>query len=124
MEILLIALQLIVAISILNVWLLQNRKPTRWRGGEARTLVEEFRAYGLPVWSVYVVGAIKVALALLLIAGIWLPVLRFPAALGMAVMLLGSVAMHFKIRDPLIKSFPAALFLTLCLVIAGFSHFG
>lgn len=118
MDYLIIALQVIVGLSILNVWLIQYNKNTKWRGGDATTIVEEFRAYGLPVWSVYVVGAIKVVLSVLLIAGIWFPALRFPAAIGLAFMLAGSVVMHLKIRDPLFKSFPAALFLVMCLVIA------
>lgn len=118
MEYLIIALQVIVGLSILNVWLIQNKQATRWRGGDATTLVEEFRAYGLPVWSVYVIGAAKVILSLLLIAGIWYAELKFPAAVGLAILLSGSVLMHLKISDPLIKSFPAALFLLMCLVIA------
>lgn len=118
MDYLIITLQLIVGLSILNVWLVQYNKDTRWRGGNATTIFEEFEAYGLPTWSVYVVGTIKVVLALMLIAGIWVPLLQVPAAMGLAFMLAGSVAMHFKISDPLIKSFPAALFLTMCIIIA------
>lgn len=118
MDYLIIALQLIVGFSILNVWLVQNKKNTRWRGGDATTIVEEFKAYGLPEWSVYVVGTIKVVLAVLLIAAIWFPALKFPAACGLAFMLAGSIVMHLKISDPLFKSFPAALFLAMCLVIA------
>lgn len=118
MDYLIIALKAIVGLSILNVWLVQYNKDTRWRGGNATTIVEEFEAYGLPVWSVYVAGLIKVVLSLLLIASIWYPALQVPAALGLAAMLTGSILMHFKISDPLIKSFPAALFLVMCLVIA------
>lgn len=118
MEYIIYALQLIVGLSILNVWLLQPGKDTRWRGGDATNIVEEFQAYGLPVWSVYVVGFIKVVLAILLIVAIWVPGLRYFSALGLAAMLAGSVLMHFKISDPLYKSFPAALFLVLCLIIA------
>ena len=118
MNYLIIALQLIVGLSILNVWLVQPKKDTKWRGGNATTIFEEFNAYGLPDWSVYVVGAIKVALAIALIAAIWIPGLRYYAALGLAAMLAGSVLMHFKISDPLYKSFPAALFLVCCLLIA------
>ncbi len=118
MDYIIIALQVIVGISILNVWLVQNKKATRWRGGDATTIIEEFQAYGLPVWSVYAVGTAKVLLALLLLAGIWYPALQFPAAVGLAILLAGSIAMHFKISDPLFKSFPAALFLVMCLIIA------
>ncbi|MFK8058226.1 MAG: DoxX family protein [Saprospiraceae bacterium] len=124
MEYLLIALRAIVVISILNVWLVQARKSTKWRGGNATTINEEFNVYGLPGWSVKVIGTIKVGLALMLLAGIWYPALTFPAAIGLATMLTGSVLMHFKIGDPIIKSFPAALFLTMCLVIAYFSSIG
>jgi hypothetical protein len=117
MEILIMVLQVIVGLSILNVWLVQNKKATRWRGGDATTIVEEFQVYGLPDWSVYVVGTLKVILAILLLAGIWYPALRLPAAAGLALLLSGSVAMHVKIGDPLIKSFPAGLFLLMCLFI-------
>ena len=118
MNYVIIALQVIVGISILNVWLVQNKKPTRWRGGDAKTILEEFQVYGLPKWMCYLVGTLKVVLAIALIAAIWYPILKQPAAIGLAALLLGSVAMHVKINDPLIKSFPALLFLTMCLVIA------
>ncbi|MFK8163803.1 MAG: DoxX family protein [Lewinella sp.] len=120
MEYIIIALQVIVGFSILNVWLVQNQKATRWRGGDATTIVEEFQAYGLPVWSVYVIGTAKVILALLLLLGIWYPMFQCPAAIGLAVLLAGSITMHLKISDPLFKSFPAALFLVMCLIIAYF----
>ncbi|MGB5436882.1 MAG: DoxX family protein [Maribacter sp.] len=113
-----IALQCIVAISILNVWLVQNKKSTQWRGGSATTIIEEFKVYGLPVWMCYVIGTLKVVLALGLLAAIWYPALKQPSALGLALLLLGSIAMHIKIKDPLKKSFPAFLFLIMCLYIA------
>lgn len=122
MEYVIIALQLIVGLSLINVWLVQPKKETPYRGGDATTIFEEFQVYGLPLWSVYVIGAIKVLLGILLIAGIWFPVLTFPAAIGLAILLAGSISMHFRISDPLMKSFPAALFMTLCLVIAYFSY--
>ncbi|SRX55484.1 DoxX family protein [Aequorivita sp. CIP111184] len=118
MNYIVIAFQIIVGLSILNVWLLQGKKPTKWRGGNATTITEEFKEYGLSTTLMYIVGVIKVILAILLIAAIWYPVLKQPAALGLAALLLGSVAMHIKIKDPLFKSFPAALFLVMCLVIA------
>ena len=112
-----IALQIIVSLSILNVWLIQNKKPSQWRGGNATTMIEEFKAYGLPVWACYVIGTLKVLLAIALLAAIWYPQLKQPAALGLAFLLLGSVLMHLKINDPLKKSFPAFLFLVMCLYI-------
>lgn len=118
MNYLLIALQCIVAFSILNVWLIQNKKATQWRGGNAKTIMEEFKVYGLPVWMCYFVGTFKVIFAMGLLVAIWYPLLRQVSAIGLAVMLIGSIAMHVKINDPLKKSFPALLFLGMCLYIA------
>jgi hypothetical protein len=118
MQYITIALQCIVAFSILNVWLLQYNKPTQWRGGDAKTIVEEFKVYGLPIWMCYVVGALKIILAIGLLASIWYPELQQISALGLAALLLGSIAMHLKIKDPLKKSFPAFLFFCMCLVIS------
>ncbi|MBT2162805.1 DoxX family protein [Zobellia barbeyronii] len=118
MNYLLIALQVIVALSILNVWLVQNKKPTQWRGGNATTIIEEFKVYGLPVWMCFVVGTLKILFAIGLLAAIWYPSFREPSALGLAALLLGSIAMHLKIKDPIKKSLPAFIFLTMCLYIA------
>jgi hypothetical protein len=118
MEYLTLAFQLIVGLSILNVWLLQANKATQWRGGSATTIKEEFAAYGLPEWSLYIIGIIKVALAIALIAAIWFPFLLKMAALGLAFLLTGSVLMHLKIKDPIKKSFPALLFLIMCVFLA------
>jgi uncharacterized membrane protein YphA (DoxX/SURF4 family) len=113
-----IALKLIVALSLLNVWLIQKDKPTKWRGGNAQNIREEFEAYGLPKFMCYLVGFFKVVGALCLIVSIWVGVLEKPSALVLAGLLMGSIIMHFKIKDPLFKSFPAALFLVMCLFIA------
>jgi uncharacterized membrane protein YphA (DoxX/SURF4 family) len=112
-----IALQLFVSLGVLNVWLLRANKPSPFRGGDARNLREEFPAYGLPAATIYLVGAIKILLALALIAGIWFPVLIRPAAIGLGLMMLGAVAMHVKIKDRLQKSLPAAGIALLCGVI-------
>ena len=118
MNYLIITFQVIVGISILNVWLLQAKKPTKWRGGNATSILEEFKEYGLSATLCYIIGFIKVALAILIIAAIWYPILKQPSALGLAVLLSGSIIMHIKIKDPFLKSFPAALFLVMCLFIA------
>jgi|TARA_R110000737_G_scaffold318032_1_gene328791 hypothetical protein len=121
MEYLTFALQLIVGLSLLNVWLIQPTKNTQWRGGNATTIKEEFEVYGLPDWSCYVIGFLKVTLAIALIAAIWFPQLLQPAALGLALLLAGSILMHLKIKDPIKKSFPAFLFLCMCLYLAFLS---
>jgi hypothetical protein len=64
------------------------------------------------------VGALKLLLAAALIAGIWVPDLTLPAALGMAVLMLGAIAMHLKVKDPARRSLPALCMLLLSLVVA------
>lgn len=118
MQPLLVAAQLAVALGVLYAWLVRYRSPTPFRGGSAQSMPEEFDVYGLPKGSVRIVGAIKVALALALIAGVFLPVLTRPAALGMAAFMVGAVAMHLKVGDPPLKSVPAALALLLSLLVA------
>ncbi len=111
------ALQIVVALGLLNVWLLRFRQSTAYRGGGAHSMPEEFAAYGLPGWMLYVVGALKVGGALCLINGIWFPSLVFPAALVIGSLMVGALAMHFKIGDPLKKSIPALFMLTSCVLI-------
>lgn len=118
MEYVIIILKLIVSLSLINVWLIQNKKPSKWRGGNAQTLKEEFKVYGLGDTLLYIIGALKVGFSVVLLASIYWKGLEYYAALALAILLTGSIVMHFKVKDPLYKSFPAALFLVLCLVIA------
>jgi len=120
MEILVPACQIIVGCGLLNVWLLRFNKPTAYRGGTAANMRDEFAAYGLPAWSCYLVGALKVGSALALLAGLVHPPLVLPAAIVIAVLMAGAVAMHLKVGDPFKKSLPALSVLVLCaIIIAG-----
>jgi len=110
-------LQLIVGLGLLNVWLLRAGRPTEYRGGVAQTLREEFRVYGLPGWMFYLVGGLKIAAGLLLIVGIWVPAVVRPAALVVAALMVGALAMHVKVKDPALRSAPAFLVLVLCVAM-------
>ncbi len=114
----LIALQGIVALGILNVWLLRGGKATPFRGGDAKNLREEFNTYGLPFWFMCVVGVLKVGLALMLIAAIWIHPLARPAAIGLGSLMLGALVMHLKVNDPIQKALPSIAMLTMCAAIA------
>ena len=118
MKILQILLQLIVALGILNVWLLRSGKATAFRGGEAKNLREEILTYGLPFWFMCIVGALKVSFALSLIAGIWTHQLTQPAAIGMGFLMLGAFLMHLKVKDPINKALPSLAVLVMCVAIA------
>ena len=65
-----------------------------------------------------VVGGLKILFALSLLVGFWLPELIRPAAIGMAILMLGAVGMHIKVGDAWKKAAPAAFVLILSLVVA------
>jgi hypothetical protein len=113
----LIVLKVIVGLSILNVWLIQPQKSTKWRGGNAKTIIEEFEAYGLSKSFCYIIGFLKVSLALILLASIKFEALTLIGSIGLSLLLLGSIIMHLKIKDELFKSFPAALFIVMNVTI-------
>ena len=67
----------------------------------------------------YFVGFLKISCAILLLAGLWFEQLRLPAALIVTVLMLGAVAMHAKVGDPLKKTMPAALMLLMSVVVSA-----
>ncbi len=104
-------LQVVVALGLLNVWLVRSRSATSYRGGSARSLKEEFAAYGLPDFVFFFVGAVKIGSAIALIAGIWNESFVLPAAAVVAVLMAGALVMHVKVEDPPVRSLPAFLML-------------
>lgn len=112
-------LQIVAGLGIYNVWLLRFQKSTAYRGGNSGNIKEEFAYYGLPAWSVFVVGFLKLASATGLLLGIFFPILVLPSALLLAALMLGALSMHVKVRDPLLKSIPALSLLIITLVIAS-----
>lgn len=112
-------LQALIALGLLNVWLVRSKQSTAYRGGSAKTLSDEFAVYGLPKWFMYAVGFLKIAIAVIMIAAVIAPgfvvTAALPNMLGIAVyaaallvlLMLGAIAMHIKVRDGLIKMLPA-----------------
>lgn len=110
--------QVVIALGIANVWLVRAGKPSPYRGGSARTLREEFAVYGLPSWSMPVVGAVKLGCAVVLLLRLFLPAPAGLAAGVIAILMIGAIAMHVKVRDGWQKSMPAAVLLLLSLFVA------
>jgi hypothetical protein len=106
-------LQLVVGLGLLNVWLVRPKSATAYRGGEASSLREEFAVYGLPSAAFYVVGALKITAAVVLIAGVWVSLPVEVAAGVIAALMVGAVIMHVKVRDPLMRAVPATIMLVL-----------
>ncbi len=110
-------IQAIVALGLLNVWLLRANMETSYRGGESKNLKEEFAEYGLPSWSYYLIGFLKITSGLALLVGFWVTNIVAPASLVVVFLMLGAVTMHFKIDDELTKMMPATIMLILSTIL-------
>lgn len=108
MENLLVIAQLLVAISVVIVWVFRFDN-----------IEKEFKQYGLSNLTRTMVGATKIALATLLVAGIWYPSLILIPALIMAFLMLSAQYFHFKVNNPWQKRMPSLILLLLCLFIAA-----
>lgn len=112
-------LQVVLGLGLLNVWLVRAQAATRYRGGEAKSLKEEFTAYGLDQWFFYLTGALKVGAATLLLAGLWFPSMVLPSAALVVALMCGAVVMHQKVKDPLVRSLPAMGMLAISSLLVG-----
>lgn len=111
MENISILAQLVVSISVIIVWVFRYEN-----------IVAEFKYYGLSTLVRNCVGASKIALATLLILGIWYPEFLIPSSLLMACLMLGAQYFHMKVKNPLIKFIPSLVLLFLCVFIAAFNY--
>ena len=88
---LIMILQLAIAIGLINVWLFRVNKATEYRGGDAQNMKEEFVAYGLPVWLMYFVGTMKVAIAIMLIVSFWIEQLLIYNLVALAALMIALI---------------------------------
>ncbi len=102
--------QLIVSASIIIVWIFRFDN-----------IVKEFHQYGLTDLTRSIVGSTKIALATLIVAGIWYPSLVLVPTLLMAILMLSAQYFHFKVNNSWQKRMPSLFLLLLCLFIAAVS---
>ena len=100
--------QLLIAASIALVWV--ARFPN---------VVKEFHEYGLPDLARTVVGATKISLATLLVAGIWYPGPVVISALLMAGLMICAQIAHIRVHHPWTKYMASLFLLVLSLFVAG-----
>ena len=117
--------QVLIALGLLNVWLVRSGHATKYRGGTAQNMKEEFSTYGLPTWFMYVVGFLKIVIAGVMIVTLFMPGLMYPLGIGalvlLTILMLGAVSMHLKVHDPVLKMLPAFSMLTMavfCIAVA------
>jgi len=108
MELITTLSQIVIAASILIVWVFRFDN-----------IVIEFNHFGLPDLIRSVVGAAKIAMATLLIAGIWYPALILVPAGVIAFLMLCALYAHFSVRNPMQKYLPAFSLLCLSLFLVA-----
>lgn len=102
--------QIIVALSIVIIWVFRFYN-----------VEKEFKLYRLSDLTRNIVGASKIALSTLLVAGIWHPDLVLIPALLMAFLMVAAQYFHFKLKHPFLYHVPSLALLILCLFIAAVS---
>ena len=107
MEKILILSQLVVAISVIIVWVFRREN-----------IIVEFEQYGISDIIRNIVGALKISLATILILGIWYNEFLILSSLGMAFLMICAQYFHIKVRNPFKKFIPSLCLLILCLFIA------
>ena len=100
--------QVIVALSVLYVWIFRFDNIER-----------EFKEYHLNDSIRNLVGASKIALSILLLIGIWYPSLVLVSALIMAFLMLCAQIAHFRAKHAWQKYRPSFLLLLLSLYSAA-----
>lgn len=100
------AAQIIVALSVLFVWVIRLPNVER-----------EFREYQLSDRVRNAVGAAKISAAAWLLAGLWYPGLILPAALVMAFFMLCAQYFHFRVKHPVAQYVASFVLLLLSLFL-------
>ena len=90
--------QIIIALSIFFVWIVRFDN-----------IVKEFKQYGISDLVRNLVGAAKIALSTLLVAGIWYEDLVLVPALCMAFLMICAQIAHFKVKNPWSKFVPSVI---------------
>ena len=103
----LIIAKIIVATSVAYVWIFRYD-----------VIVKEFKEFGLSELARAFVGASKIALATLLVAGIWYPSFIPISSTLMGLFMVAAQYYHFKIKNAFIKHLPSLILLILSALIA------
>lgn len=99
-------IQIAIAISVAYVWVFRYHN-----------VVREFQEFGLSDLTRNAVGAAKIAVATLLVVGLWYPELVLFSAASMGLFMVAAQYFHFKRKNPFVKHLPSLILLVLCILI-------
>jgi len=83
----------------------------------AEAMAHEFRRWGVPHLR-YITGLLEVLGALGLFCGQWVPWLGVFSAAGLALLMLCGIFVRIRVRDSLLQTLPAVLFLVVSVLVA------
>ncbi len=95
--------QVVIALSVIFVWTVNHPN-----------VVKEFEEYQLSDMVRTFVGAAKISLSTLLVAGIWYPHLALIPAALMGLLMLCALVAHARVHHAWQRSVPAFVLLLLC----------
>lgn len=99
-------IQITLGLSVIYVWIFRFKN-----------VVRDFEQFGLNDLTRNFVGASKISLATLIIAGIWHPSLILFPAIFMGLFMISAQFFHFKIKNPFIKRLPSLFLLILSAIL-------
>ena len=109
MEHLSLFFQVVVAVSVLIVWVFRYHN-----------VITEFQQFGYSDVFRNFVGASKIATSTLLLTGICYKELTLYAAVSMAVFMFAAQLSHLRVKNPFLQRLPSLVFLLMSLVVALF----
>ena len=101
--------QVVVAVSVLIVWVFRYHN-----------VIAEFEQFGFSDVFRNFVGASKIAISTLLLTGIWYAELTPYAAMGMAAFMLAAQLSHLRVKNPFLQRLPSLVFLLMSVFVALF----
>ncbi len=102
--------QVVVAVSVLIVWVFRYHN-----------VIAEFKQFGHSDVFRNFVGASKIAISTLLLTGICYENLTPYAAVAMAVFMLAAQLSHLRVKNPFLQRLPSLVFLLMSAFVALFS---
>ena len=100
--------KVLLAVSLFYVWVVRYEN-----------IKKEFVDYKLPTWLRDLVGILKLSFSVMIISSDKDLVLI--GSMGIVLLMVGALATHFRVRNPLIKMIPAITLSLLCLMIIYFN---
>ena len=104
-----------VILSILLALLFLGTGAAKLTGAQVSRSDAERFGYSYPRFRI--IGALEVAAAVGLVVGLFVEALAVATAVGLALLMIGAVFTHLRVKDPVAKAVPAAVIVVLSVLL-------